>query len=144
MKELKHKVGLRVAEKMKLHHTSINTCLIFKNVAKMLYFKMLSSGLVLICNIFEEIYFCHLHAYLLACFYEIHLKFFPSHIYFHLGDSELQKQYQSLSQEMMGQICNLETVEPKKIPVKLCVMFCNIEICYRGCGEKKASFLAIV
>ena len=45
---------------------------------------------------------------------------------------------------MMGQICDLETVEPKKIPVKVCVMFRNIEICYRGCGEKKASFLAIV
>ena len=44
----------------------------------------------------------------------------------------------------MGQICDLETVEPKKIPIKVCVMFCNIEICYRGCGEKKASFLAIV
>ena len=39
-----------------------------------LYFKMLpeaSSGLVLICKFFEETYFCHLHAYLLACFYEI-------------------------------------------------------------------------
>ena len=103
-----------------------------------------SSGLVLICNIFEETYFCHLCAYLLACFYEIHLKFLTSHIYFHLDDSKLWKQYQSISHEMMGQICNLETVESQEIPVKVCVMFYNIEICYRGSGEKKASFLAIV
>ena len=103
-----------------------------------------SSGLVLICNIFEETYFCHLHAYLLACFYEIHLKFLTSHIYFHLDDSELWKQYHSLSQEMMGQTYDLETVEPQDILIKVCVMFYNIEICYRGCGEKKASFLAIV
>ena len=76
-----------------------------------LYFKMLpvaSSGLVLIYNIFEETYFCHLHAYLLVCFYE---PFLASYIYFHLDDSKLWKQYQFLSQEMMGQICNLETVE---------------------------------
>ena len=45
---------------------------------------------------------------------------------------------------MMGQICDLETVEPQEIPIKVCVMFYNIEICYRGCGEKKASFFAIV
>ena len=44
----------------------------------------------------------------------------------------------------MGQICDLETVEPQEIPIKVCVMFYNIELSYRGCGEKKASFLAIV
>ena len=66
-----------------------------------------SSGLVSIYNIFEETYFCHLHAYLLVCFYET---FLASYIYFHLDDSELWKQYQFLSQEMMGQLCNLETV----------------------------------
>ena len=104
-------------------------------------FSVASSRLVLVCNIFEETYFCHLNAYLLACFYGIHLKFFTSHIYFHLDDSELWKQYQSLSQEMMGQICDLETVEPHEIPIKVCVMFYNIEICYRGCGEKKQVFL---
>ena len=41
-----------------------------------LYFKMLSaalSRLVLICNFFEETFFCYLRAYLLACFYEEHL-----------------------------------------------------------------------
>ena len=38
---------------------------------------------------------------------------------------------------MMGQIYDLETVEPQEIPIKVCVMFCNTEICYRGCGEKK-------
>ena len=69
------------------------------------------------------------------------LKFLTFHIYFHLDDSELWKQYRSLSQEMMGQICDLETVEPQEIPVKVCVIFYNIELCYRGCGEKKQVFL---
>ena len=76
------------------------------------------SRLVLICNIFEETYFCDLHAHLLDSFYEIHLKFLTSHIYFHLDDSELWKQYQSVSQKMMGQICDLETVEPQEVPVR--------------------------
>ena len=58
------------------------------------------------------------YAYLLACFYEIHLKFLTSHIYFHLVDSELWKQYQCLSQEMMGQICDLETVDRMKLQSK--------------------------
>ena len=60
------------------------------------------SGLVLFEIFFEETYFCHLHAYLLACFYEIHLKFILSRIYFHLDDCKLWKQYQSVSEEMMG------------------------------------------
>ena len=110
-----------------------------------LCFKMLSlalSGLVLICNFLEETYICHLHAYLLAYFYEIHLKFLTSHIYFHLDDSELQKQYQSVSQEMMGQTCNLKTVEPQEIPIKVCVMLYNINLWSRF--WRKASFLAIV
>ena len=76
------------------------------------------SGLVLVYNIFEETYFCHLHAHLLACFYEIHLKFLTSHIYFHLDDSELWKQYQSVSQKMMGQMYDLETVEPQEVPIR--------------------------
>ena len=60
-----------------------------------------SSGLVLICLFFffEETYFCPPHTYLLL--HDIHLKFLLSHIYFHLDDSELWKQYQSVSQEMM-------------------------------------------
>ena len=78
---------------------------------------------------------------MLACFYEIHLKFLTSHIYFHLEDSELWKPYQSVRQEMIGQICDLETVEPQEIPIKVCVMFYNTEICYRGCGDKKQVFL---
>ena len=41
----------------------------------------------------------------------------------------------------MEQICDLETVEPQEIPVKISIMFYNIEICYRGCGEKKKVFL---
>ena len=43
----------------------------------------------------------------------------------------------------MWQIYGLETAEPQEVPVKVYVMFYNIESCYRGCGEKKASFLAI-
>ena len=77
------------------------------------------SGLVLIC-IFLWRHFCHLHAYLLASFYKIHLKFLTSHIY--LDDCD--EQYQSSSQKM-GQICDLETVEPQEIPFKVCVMFYN-------------------
>ena len=32
---------------------------------------------------------------------------------------------QSVSQEMTGQICDLETVEPQKIATKVCEMFYN-------------------
>ena len=42
---------------------------------------------------------------------------------------------------MMGQICDLETVEPQEIPIRVCVMFHTIEICYGGCTEKKQVFL---
>ena len=48
-----------------------------------------------------------------------------------------------VSQEMMEQIYDLETVEPQEIPVIACVIFYYIEICYRRCGEK-TSFLAII
>ena len=71
----------------------------------------------------------------------MHLKFLTSHIYFHLDDSELWKQNQSVIQEMMGQICDFEAVESQEIPTKVCVMFYNTEICYRGCGVKKQVFL---
>ena len=94
------------------------------------------SGLVLIYNFFQETYFCHLHAYLLDCFYEKHLKSLTSRIYFRLDDSKLCKQYQSVAQEMMEQICHLETVKPQEFPIKVCVIFCNIEVCYRGCGDE--------
>ena len=57
-----------------------------------------------------------------------------SYIYLYSGDCE---QHQPISQEMMGQICDLETVEPKEISMKICVML------YWGCGEVKASFLPI-
>ena len=112
---------------MKLHHISINTTLYFK----MLYVAL--SGLVLIWNFFEETYFCHLHAYLLACSYEKHLKFLTSHIYFHLDNSELWKQYHSASQEMMEQICDLETVESQEIPVEVCVTF--YKKCFFSCNH---------
>ena len=35
---------------------------------------------------------------------------------------------------MMEQICDLETVKPQEIPIKVCVTFDNIEIYYQGCG----------
>ena len=123
MEELMHKFGSYGSGKNNIWNTL--------QLVLALHFKMLSvasSGLVLICNFFEETYFCHLHAYLLACFYEKHLKFLTSYI---------------LSQEMMEQVCDLETVQPQDIPIKVCVVFCNIEICYWGSGEK-ASFLAII
>ena len=56
---------------------------------------------------FEETYIFHLYAYLLACFYAKHLKSLTSHIYFHLGDFQLWKQYHSVSQEMMEQIADM-------------------------------------
>ena len=62
---------------------------------------------------FEETYICHFFAYLLACFYEKHFKSPTSHIYFYLDDSELWKQYHSVSQGMMEQMRNLETLNPK-------------------------------
>ena len=96
-------------------------------------FSVALSGLILICNFFKETDFCNLHAYLLACFYEKHLKFLTSDIYFYLDDSELWKQHHSLSQEMMEQIRDLETVIPEEIRIKVCVIFYDIEICYRGC-----------
>ena len=37
----------------------------------------------------------------------------------------------------MERVCNLETVQSQKIPIKFCVLFCNMEVCYRGCGEKQ-------
>ena len=43
----------------------------------------------------------------------------------------------------MEQIYDLETVKPQEISVKVCVIFYNIGICYRDCGEK-TSFLAII
>ena len=64
---------------------------------------------------------------------------FTSCIYFHLDDSTRWKQYQSLSQEMIKQVTDLETVKPQEIPVKVCVIFYNIEICYGGCGEKTSN-----
>ena len=67
---------------------------------------------------------------LLAGLLLLDVKFVISHIYFHLDDSRLLKQYESLSQEMTEQICDLETVELQEIPIKVCVMFYDIEICH--------------
>ena len=60
-----------------------------------------------------------------AYFYEINLKFLTSHIYFHLDRCKLCKQYQSSSQEMTGQICDLETIEWQEMPIKVCVIIYN-------------------
>ena len=38
----------------------------------------------------------------LICFYEMHLKFLLCTIYFRLDDSKLLKQYQSVSEDMIG------------------------------------------
>ena len=92
------------------------------------------SGLVLIRIFLRRHNSYHLYAYLLACFYEKHFKSLTSHIYFYLDDSELWKQYHSVSQEMMEQICDLETVKPQEIPIKVYVIFYYIGICYRCCG----------
>ena len=57
------------------------------------------SGLVL----FEIFLRRHIFTiFMTTCFYKIHLKFILSHIYFHLDDCELLKQYQFVSEEMMG------------------------------------------
>ena len=131
MEELKHNFGPSGSGKNNIWNT---LQLIFALHFKELFVAL--SDLVLICNFFEETYFYHLHAYLLACFYEKHLKCLTSHIYFHLDNSELWKQYQSVTQEMIEQVCELETVQPQEIPIKVCVVFSNIEICYWRCGEK--------
>ena len=90
------------------------------------------SELVLICNFFEETYFCYLYADLVACFYEIHLRFLTSHTYFHLDDCD--KPYQSSTQEMDDgadmRFRNSRTTLS--------------HLLYRDCGEKKRIFLAIV
>ena len=43
----------------------------------------------------------------------------------------------------MEQVCDLEAVQLQEILVKVCVVFYNKEICYRGC-EERVSFLAII
>lgn len=86
------------------------------------------SGLVLILNFLEETYFFHLHAYLPAWFYQIHLKFPRSRIYFQL-DELCSNANLSVSQEMLWQIYDLEPVELQEIPIKACITFYNIEIC---------------
>ena len=98
------KFGLRVAERILFEALQLILAL---------HLKMLSvalSGLVFIRIFSEETYICHIYAYLLACFYERHHRY---HIYFYLDDSELWKQYHSVSQEMMEQICDLQTSRKK-------------------------------
>ena len=46
------------------------------------------------------------------------------------------KQYQSVSQEMMEQICDLETVKPQEIPIKVCVIFITLKFVIEA-AEKK-------
>ena len=43
----------------------------------------------------------------------------------------------------MGRTCDLETVEPQEIPVKVCVLFCNAlsDYLYQDCGRKKQVLL---
>ena len=44
---------------------------------------------------------------------------------------------------MMGHTCDLETVEPQEIPVKVCALFRNAlsDYLYRYCRGKKQVFL---
>ena len=97
-------------------------------------FSVVVSGLALFLIYFD---------FNLACFYEKHVKFLTSHIYFHLDDSELWKQNQSAIQEMLEQVWDLVTVHSQEIPIKVCVVFYNLKTCYRSCGEK-IRFLAII
>ena len=89
------------------------------------------SELVLICNFFKETYFCYLYAYLLACFYEIHLRFLTSHTYFNLDDFD--KPYQSSTQMDDGADMRFRNSRTALS-----------HLLYRDCGEKKRIFLAIV
>ena len=42
---------------------------------------------------------------------------------------------------MMGQICDLETVEPQEIPIKVCVMFTrHCQISYIEAVDEKNKF----
>ena len=43
---------------------------------------------------------------------------------------------------MMEQLYDLDTVQPQKIPIRVCVVCYNIEICYQDCREEKG-FLAV-
>ena len=129
------KVGLRLAERIIIFETL--------QLILALYFKMLSvplSGLVLIRNFFWGDKDLPSSCLLASLHFRENLKFLTltSHIYFYLDDSELWKQYQSISQEMTEQICDLETAKPQEIPIKVCVILYDIKICYR------ASFLAII
>ena len=92
------------------------------------------SRLVLICNFFEETCTIFLPTSQLA--FTRSTSNFTTHIYFHLDDSARQKQYQYVNQEMMEQTCDLETVKQQEVPIKVCVIFYNVEICCRVCGEK--------
>ena len=113
-----------------------------------LYFKIhvALSRLVLIFSFFEEIFLpssCQPASLLLR---QLHLKFLLSHIYFHLDDWELCKQYQSSNQEMMGHTCDFETVEPQEIPIKVCVLFCNAlsdQFSYMETVEEKSMYSCI-
>ena len=103
-----------------------------------LYFKMLSlvlSELVLICNFFEEAYFCYLHAYLPACFYEIHLLF----------SFRWLRQTIPIFNSRDGRWGRyvIQKQSSRKKSLKICVMFYSAlsDYLYRDCGEEKAFFL---
>ena len=99
------------------------------------------SELVLICIFLEETYFCYLHAYLLACFYEIHLRFLTSHIYFHLDDCD--KPYQSSTREMDdGADKRFRNSRAARNPSRFAKCFIMpYQISYIETGEKRAFFL---
>ena len=45
-------------------------------------------------------------------------------------DSELLKQHQFVSQEMMKLVCDLKSVQRQEIPIKACVVFHDTDICF--------------
>ena len=64
--------------------------------------------------------FCHLHGYLLACFYKIHFKFLTFHFYFTTFHLHFicAKNTNHQVKRSWGQIWNLETAEPQEVLIK--------------------------
>ena len=122
MEELKQKVGLGEAKRTIIFEIASHQNKYLPYTSKC-FCSVIRLGFNF--KFFLSSYFCHLHVNLLACFYEIPLKCLVSHIHLDFDDFKLWKQCQSSSQETMGQICYLETVQPQEIPIKVCVMFYN-------------------
>ena len=98
------------------------------------------SGLVLISNHFEETFFPSSYRLAKLLLPDTSYISYTSHLLsLRRTDCELFKQYQSASQEMMGQISDSETAEPQEISIKICIMCYNalLDKLYRGSGDKQ-------